>query len=207
LLTLKILMRFIGKSTIWNNHDGVRQLNLHELNIKDIEERLLPKYKDKSKLLTDFMLSICEDIKKSKMLLHDMYIDLYLIKSIGTHYTTHMRRKKKGPLRVKLINKRLEHIIDLEMMQCDHLRNNKQALEQEGDQYVEAQFENNNSVWLKYVNDSISMKKVDKTHFQQKWLQRLNLYRDNLLTKYKNSRLQIQSVVVTLDLLAKLMEG
>eukprot|EP01083_Nonionella_stella_P010431 29742_1 len=206
LLILKILMRFIGKSTIWNNHEGVRQLTLHELPIDVIESELIPKYKEKSKLLTDFMISICEDIANSKALLYDIYIDLYLIKAIGVHYTTHMRRKKKGPLRVKLINQQLEHMMQLELKECDALAQNKLSLEQEGDEYVHAQFEDDNR-WLKYVNDSISMKKNDKAHFQQKWVARLNLYKDNLLNKYKNSRLQIQSVVLTLDLLHKLMDG
>ena len=114
LLMLKILMRYIGKSAIWNNHDGIRQLQLHELPQNVIEKELLTKYtKQKSKLLNDFLLSIIEDIKKCKEFLYDIYIDLYLIKRIGLHYTQHMRRKKKGPARVKMILNRLDSKITI----------------------------------------------------------------------------------------------
>ena len=178
LYILKILMRFIGKSAIWNNHQGIRQLNLHELPLNIIENKLLPKYENnnnnnnniyKNKLIIDFIKSIINDIKNCKELLYECYIDIYLIRSIGIHYTTHMRRKKKGPYRVKLILEQLNHILLLEINQCNKILINKKLLDNEGDEYVTAQFENDNR-WLKYVNDSISMRKQDLKMLKDKIL-------------------------------------
>ena len=109
-------------------------------------------------------------------------------------------------MKVKRILKRLEQVLRLDMAQCPEMVEMKGELDQEGDEYVNAQFENNNE-WLKYVNDSISMKKTEKVHAQTKWMGKLGEYRELLQHKYKKSRLQIQSVVVTLDLIQKLMEG
>ena len=131
---------------------------------------------------------------------------MYLIKSIGVHYSTHMRRKKNGPKKVKRVLRRLDQVLDLEMAQCPEIRSNRTELDVEGEQYVTAQFENDNR-WLKYVNDSISMKKADKVHAQTRWMERLDHYKRALVNKYKQSRLQIQSVVVTLHLLDTLMLG
>lgn len=285
LCILKCMLRFLGDSSVWNNH-GIRQPALHQLSIKfideildaakqseiedkvsdvkmddelmvngkqekeddddskDIEVQSTPKsliidgnIKQKTfdfgriqKLkLNNLMLSFLQqtkcDIIQAQKMFYDCYVDIFLVRAIGIHYASHMRRKKVGPYRVKLILGQLDHVLEMEIKQCPMVAASRSELENQAEDYISNEFvvvgsgrrQRNNggdgsdmsstSEWLKYVNDSINMRRNDKIYYLNKWNEQLKSYKMQLLALYAQSKMRIESIHVCIHLLDQLMRG
>ncbi len=78
-------------------------------------------------------------------------------------------------MKVKLVIQRFNQILKMELKECKKLLNHKEMLEEKGEQFVNQQFTSDDTEWLKYVNESVSLKKTDKMQCKTKWIEKLNI--------------------------------